>query len=462
MLKLITRGALCLIISVNFLSAALAQDIFVLEDGNAVLIKTSLTPGVRTVLKSSLGRVGGIAVHSTSGDIYYTTNSTSATIGAIKRVNSDGTNETTVASGLAFPTGIALLETTNELYYVQKESTPTIYMVATDGLSAPVRIMSGVAGQGPIDLDVDAANSLVYWTDERGPSVRRSNLDGSSPVTVSNVISGDISGIAVDPANSRVFWLDQIGTEVSFASTSGPFPVNGSTSLSDPSIGLGGLTVDETVSPVRLYWTNASNSKVSTAPHQGTATSLLVSTNGVAGPIDIDLAHIVPSPTPTSTPTQTETPIFTSTPVPTATPVSLILSPGITIDDPPDVSVTARTAKLVFQNFTQAINTDSISGALNYLPELLEANAALTIRYDVHVTASKKRESQKLLSKRNELTLTRLAPGNYSVNYSAGAYTKKSKTQIQKAAAQGKTGFTDKYKKVFSTNFSPSAAFAIQ
>lgn len=125
--------------------------------------------------------------------------------------------------------------------------------------------------------------------------------------------------------------------------------------------------------------------------------------------------------------------------------------------------MSGRKVAITLKSFTSVVN----QSAAILFPQSqkfaeLAAGENLVVRYDVRVNAAKKRDSRKLLSKRNELTVKNLKPGNYSVNYSAVAFQKKSKKQIQKAKSNGKTGFTASFKKVFSTNFSPSAGFTIQ
>ena len=434
------------VVSINlFTSIVFAQDVFILDDGNASLSKTNLsTPGSRNVLASTLGRVGGMAVHSVTGDIYFTVGSNTPTSGAIHRANPDGSNLTTIASGLAFPTGLDINETTSEIYFVQNETTPTIYKVALDGQSAPVFILAGALSLGgPIDLSVDEEASTIYWTDQRGLSVRRATLSGASQEIVADGLNSQTSGIAVDTVNDKVYWIEGSTNTIRFVSTNSSFPATPQLSVTSSTIGRGGLSLDSAASPIRLFWTSFSGSIVGTALDGQTASTLLDIGDGVAGPVDVAIfLATAPTPTPTASPT----------------PISQILSPTTVLDLPPDVTVSGKNAAITLREFTEAVQAATISRSVQ---DLLAATTGLTIRYDVRIKAPKKKDSRKILSKRNELTAKRLPPGNYSVNYSANAYSKKSKKQIQKAKSQGKTGFTAQFKKVYSTGFSPSANFTI-
>lgn len=422
-------------------NSALAQDAYVIDDGNAQLYKVDTAhPNTKILLKSLIGSVGGMVIdNNNGGDIYYTTASNSASSGQIKRVNSDGTNETTIASSLSFPTAITLDPSSNMLYFITTSTgIRMIYKVPKDGSSSPVFVALGDGSGGPVDLELDVLAAKIYWSDSRG-SIRRANTDGSGEEVFASGLSTPLSGISVDALNGFVYWIDSSTTSIKYASLSATLPATPLTAVSDPSIGVGGLANDTSTNPVTLYHANA-NSLVIRATFGGTAQTLLAIGDGAASPTDIDVTFSTPAPAPTAT----------------STPTSSVLNPNTQIADAPIVTVAKKNATITLLNFSSA---QSAQALLRFLERA--AQAKLLVRYDVRINAAVKKDSQKLLSKKNQLTVKNLKPGNYNVNYSAAAFAKKTKTQIDKAKANGKTGFTDIHKKVFQTNFSPSAGFTI-
>lgn len=422
-------------------------EVFVADSGNSSIYKVSTeNTHVRQLIKADLGSVGGIAINPANGDIYYTINSISPS-GGIKRINSDGSNETDVATNLNFPTAIAFNPSSEELFFIQLNlnSDPSIFKVHISGSPAPQELITGIPSAGPIDIAIDSSGGFIYWTDGRGSSIRRASVTGLGEQILVSPITGIISGITFDGVNNRVYWIDETDTDINYIDTNGTtFPTAPLTAVDSNLIGSGGLTVDNDRSPPQLYWTNSAGS-VSTALFGGSAINLLEAADGgVSAPIDLE---IKPLPTPT--------------PTPTPTPVSTELTPGTTLTTAPSTTVNNRSVRLILRQFTTVVSESAILDFLAPLRARAKAKA-MTIRYDVKITAAKKKDSRRLLSKRNELTVKNLKPGNYSVNYSAVAYQKKSKKQIEKALDRGKTGFTAKFKKVFSTNFSPSAGFTIQ
>ncbi len=450
----------CVFLIVNFASNLFAQELFVIAKGNSKLLKLDKnTPGQASILIDPQEILHGLTIDPESGDIYYT-DRTNNSSGNIIRVNRDGTNPTVVASGLNMPKNLALNHVTDTLFFTALDpmSFPSIYSVPTSGGNQNINlILSGDPSQGPVDIDVDTTNNVLYWTDDRGPSIRRIPVIDGMEETMVNNISSTLSGISVDSSNGFVYWINESSTAIQYFGVGASAPTNPLFAVTDSLIGRGGLQVDGTQNPTEFFIATSSNQQILKATFNGSAQVLLTLAQGASSPSDIVHYNIIqPTPTPTPVP-----PVATATVTSTPTPVDdPILRPTTQIVSPPTVGFKGKKVTITLKSFTSAINVDQAVLFRDF--EALAASKKLQIRYNVQVTAPKKRDNKKLLSKRNTLTLKNLRPGNYSVKYSASAFSKKSKKQITKAKDKGKTGFTASFKKVYTTNTSPTAAFTIQ
>ena len=66
----------------------------------------------------------------------------------------------------------------------------------------------------PFDIDIDAVNRQLYWTESKSGTIKRANLDGTR---VRAIVSELINprGITVDPVNKKIYWTaDEKGGKV--------------------------------------------------------------------------------------------------------------------------------------------------------------------------------------------------------------------------------------------------------
>jgi hypothetical protein len=94
---------------------------------------------------------------------------------------------------------------TGQVFFNHGMTLSTIRRCDLDGGNTEV-VYVAPPGTGPAALDIDRVNRKLYWTEDGGNRLMRSNLDGS---TVEQVLSGfglGSYGIAVDPAGGLVYW----------------------------------------------------------------------------------------------------------------------------------------------------------------------------------------------------------------------------------------------------------------
>jgi hypothetical protein len=122
------------------------------------------------------------------------------------------------------------------------------------------------------------------------------------------------------------------------------------------------------------------------------------------------------------------------------------LSPETTIVIAPTVQIAATTITVTMEKFNKVAPKSRATTLAIFAKDLLEraAKAAkLSVLYEVNVKGeTKKQTRQKILSKRNEVTVKKLAPGNYTTTYRV-------------KAVQGE-------KTVYSSNLSPASSFTIR
>lgn len=275
-----------------------------------------------------------------------------ATGSDIIRLNSDGTNPTTFATGATY--GMYYDSITEKLYYTG--TSDSIKRVDRDG-SNPVTLVSG-AGSTIVDIVIDHTTSpnKIIWTDTNGFRIRRCNLDGTS---VENLINGisEPREIAID--SGILYWSDALGISSS--------NLDGTNQNLSFITDFGGPIQYFIISGGKIYWTNALDNTVKRADLNGSNKVTLNSTD-VAGAqgigydstlgklfiignpsggvglrkmdidgmntvtlgsqkgydiiVDYSTASFTPTPTPTNTSTPTVTPTNTNTATATLTPAN--------------------------------------------------------------------------------------------------------------------------------------------
>lgn len=146
---------------------------------------------------------------------------------------------------------------------------------------------------------------------------------------------------------------------------------------------------------------------------------------------------------------------------------STVLTPTTMLTAPPVLlSKTANSITIQLIEFSDvALASNSVSRRSISARELrlaaAKAKQKLTFRYEVRVKSETGKTIRNITAKKNIVTVKNLKPGNYTTDYRATIYVKKTAAQKAKAKAAGKKGMALDFTKKSSTNFSPTLAFTL-
>jgi DNA-binding beta-propeller fold protein YncE len=169
--------------------------------------KTSKSETVEAVAAKTVGRLYFLSLNA----------------GSVLMSNPDGSDlKTIVQEGRKLPDGIVVDVAGGHIYWTNmgnpKANDGTIYRAGLDGANAENIVPPG-ATWTPKQLQLDAKNRKLYWSDREGMRVMRSNLDGSKIETLVDTSQGDARpgpnatkwcvGIALDVEGGKVYWTQK-------------------------------------------------------------------------------------------------------------------------------------------------------------------------------------------------------------------------------------------------------------
>jgi len=142
--------------------------------------------------------------------------------GRVLTANPDGSGlKTIVSEGRKLPDGIVVDVAAGHIYWTNmgnpKANDGTIDRADLDGSNLTNIVRSG-ATWTPKQLQLDAKNRKLYWSDREGMRVMRANLDGSNIETLVETGHGDADrgdarnwcvGIAVDVNGGKFYWTQK-------------------------------------------------------------------------------------------------------------------------------------------------------------------------------------------------------------------------------------------------------------
>lgn len=176
----------------------------------------------------------------TPGGKLYFVSGTFSGAGAVKVIDADGSNETTLAEGkdVIEPDGIEADIDGGKLYWTDMGlggaadksvavDDGRIMRADLDGKNIETLVPLGITTT-PKQLALDVLGGKIYWSD-RGdvgdqkvnPKIMRSNLDGSS---VETIVSSDLMspvGIALDTPNGKLYFTDRYANDIKRANLDG-------------------------------------------------------------------------------------------------------------------------------------------------------------------------------------------------------------------------------------------------
>lgn len=162
--------------------------------------------GGRTTIVEDTNGIGGIAVDSTNGFLFWASWSSDIYTATIMRANLDGSGAIPIINSASNVKDI-VADPTNGIIYWSDWGTNRIRRAGLDGTLATTVTTT----TDPGELFIDSQHGHVYWS---GPRIGRANLDGTGGVT--EIVPSPTYGMAVDLNQGYVFWT--------IASGQGPNP----------------------------------------------------------------------------------------------------------------------------------------------------------------------------------------------------------------------------------------------
>ncbi len=303
--------------------------VYVYYPNGHLLQYVSADGGTPTTVLDAGAQVWAIALDSTNNHVYWFD---TANNGEIRRAVADGTNPTTIISGLSVSSvyGMALDVPSQKIYFTDYASNK-LFSVNFDG-SGLTTLLSGL--NGPIGIDLDLTNSYIYFGEHHGLRIRRCTLTGASLTDL--ITGGDYIAVTVNPTESKLYYADYTNNTVIKADTDGSnASVIISSGLDEPF----NMAIHRATS--QLFIPSIGGTRyISKASLDGSGLTTVIS--GISGyPLSLAVANGLVLPTPTPTATWTGQPASTSTP--TSTPTD---TPAPTITATPIASATPTTAPI--------------------------------------------------------------------------------------------------------------------
>lgn len=196
------------------------------DAGTGSIRKVKITGGTITEVVTGITASGkyprGIYVDVTNNMLYWGETS-SGTADVIKKISIAGSlpkassAASSIVTGIDIVRGITVDSTTGWLYFIDASSVSKrgIYRVNTTdsvGEASALKVAAPAAGTQPNTLCLDVTNKLLYWSDHSaaGKIQRIATNAATFPATQTNVYTStaSIRGISVDAAKSMIYWTE--------------------------------------------------------------------------------------------------------------------------------------------------------------------------------------------------------------------------------------------------------------
>uniref|UniRef100_UPI00358E1ABB prolow-density lipoprotein receptor-related protein 1 isoform X2 n=1 Tax=Myxine glutinosa TaxID=7769 RepID=UPI00358E1ABB len=162
--------------------------------------------GVEPIISADLANVQGLAVDWVSRNLYWS--SYDSTKKQINVAHLDGSFKTVVLKDLDRPTSLAVHPTSGNLYWIDGD---TINMAHLDGSGKTVM---HVEQKGPVGLSLDYAEGKLYWISAGNGTINRCNLDGSGLEIIETMKSRLTKPSALAIMDDKLWWADQASEQV--------------------------------------------------------------------------------------------------------------------------------------------------------------------------------------------------------------------------------------------------------
>ncbi len=262
-----------------------------------------------------------LVTHVVKADLYFADEGTHS----IREANLDGSNVTTIVSGLSAPRGVAIDYATQQLYWTDAFA-HVIQCSNLDGTDVQTVLSLPNATLNTIALD--PADGKMFFSSSVQGLIMEANLNGTGLQTIVSGLNDPV-GIAVDPLTGKVYWtgggvtqsanldgsdvqtlLDVGGRDISINTATGMMYIGGNSGIYSASISGSNLqlltTTDLQFSQMgvdftagKIYWDDIGTETMYEMNLDGTDIQSII-TSGLILPRGIAILDPAPAPEPST------------------------------------------------------------------------------------------------------------------------------------------------------------------
>jgi hypothetical protein len=133
----------------------------------------------QVIINGAASMIRRVRIDASAGFVFWTAGNSNA----IYKCNLDGSDQTTIVTGLGNPNSLAL-DTKNQVIYFGESSNLRIRKIDYSGTNLTTVVNSAGLTQG---IELDLIENKIYWTDFNSGSVKSFLLDGSNVSTIINL-----------------------------------------------------------------------------------------------------------------------------------------------------------------------------------------------------------------------------------------------------------------------------------
>jgi sugar lactone lactonase YvrE len=204
--------------------------------------------------------------------------------GDIRRANLDGTGQTILIEGLGMPGSPVLDLSGGQLYWTQWNGGAGLGSIQRANLDGTEQttLVKRISYPNAVALD-RAGGKMYYATGAADQDIWRANLDGSGQEFVLPAGGGPVSSITLDVADGKMYWTRYVGGDIRRANLDG----SGQEVLVPNRALPSGIALD--VARGQMYWADTITGEILRANLDGTGQEYLITRLGQVGNITLDL-----------------------------------------------------------------------------------------------------------------------------------------------------------------------------
>jgi hypothetical protein len=382
-----TYAALLLCVAAFAVPAIAQPKVYFSDQNGGQVLRTDLDGSNQEPLVFDLTAPRGVAVETTTNKLYWCDQS----LGTIGRSDLDGSNAETIHIDSNSPSLIHIVPGIQTIYFL--EGFPSQILSANlDGSNAKTIFQQAANSSGFNDFAVDPASDLIYWSEKDSAQIRRAKLsDASGQITLVdeslNFSAVPMKGLAIDTAHNKIYYT--MGNALRSAALN-----DGSNKQNVMPLGMPGEAVALDLINSRVYVSSPDGDfGVISSGLDGSNIQEFASGSSVYG-LAVD-------------------------------PRLRTLTPGTVINNAPIIVVNDHDATITMEKFAHASLSAAAAHAIaGLIAEAAQKKVKLGITYRLVVERTSDSDGNSVVgdvrrrdSKRNQITLKNLEPGQYTAKY---------------------------------------------